>query len=65
LKHENTLLEENEMNQKEERQILEEKQKILQTKEKELLNFEITLKKKARILEEHNQTMSKLEMHIK
>jgi hypothetical protein len=36
----------------------------LQTKEEELLNFEITLKKKAKILEEDNQTMSKLEMQI-
>jgi hypothetical protein len=37
----------------------------LQTKEEELLNFEITLKKKAKILEEDTQTMSKLEMQIK
>ncbi len=37
----------------------------MQTKEEELLNFEITLKKKAKILEEDNQTMSKLEMQIK
>ncbi|CAM6042474.1 unnamed protein product [Sphagnum compactum] len=65
LKHENTLLEENKMNQKEERQILKEKQEILQTKEEELLNFEIILKKKAKIFEEDNQTMSKLEMQIK
>jgi len=39
LKHENILLEGNKMNQKEERQILDEKQEILQTKEEELLNF--------------------------
>jgi len=42
LKHENTLFEENKMNQKEEKKNLEEEQKILQTKEEELLNFEIT-----------------------
>ncbi len=35
LKYENTLLKENKMNQKEERQILGEKQEILQTKEEE------------------------------
>jgi hypothetical protein len=37
----------------------------LQTKEEELLNFKLTLRKKTKILEEGNQTMSKLEMQIK
>jgi ParB-like chromosome segregation protein Spo0J len=44
---------------------IEERREQLQCKERELADFETDLKKKAKSLEDHGQTISKLETQVK
>lgn len=65
LKEETAVAEESTRHRTRDELFIEEKRENLQAKERDLAGFEADLKKKAKGLEEHGQTISKLEMQVK
>ncbi|KAH8968613.1 hypothetical protein BDL97_03G136100 [Sphagnum fallax] len=65
LKEETVSAEESIRNRTREELLIQEEHEKLQSKEKELASLESALKKKAKIIEEHGQTISMLEMQVK
>ncbi len=65
LKEETVSAEESIRNRTREELLIQEEHEKLQSKEKELASLESALKKKAKIIEEHGQTISVLEMQVK
>lgn len=65
LKEETASVEEINRNRTRDEVMIEEKREQLLSKERELTDFETDLRTKAKSLEEHGQTISKLEMQVK
>ena len=65
LKEETAVVEESNRNRTHDELLMEEKQEQLEAKERELESFEADLKNKAKSLEEHGQTIFKLETQVK
>lgn len=65
LREEAAAIDEGTRKRKHEEDLIKEKHEQLGEKERELAEYEEALKRKARILEEHGKTISKLEMQVK
>ena len=65
LKEETAVVEESNRNRTHDELLMEEKREQLEAKERDLQSFEADLKNKAKSLEEHGQTIFKLETQVK
>lgn len=65
LKEETASVEEINRNRTRDELMIEDRREQLLSKERELTDFEADLRRKAKTLEEHGQTISKLEMQVK